>query len=416
MRNCIIAAVVLGLLTWQAARASEREMNRVLGQWQQQMAEFEAALSVADSEERRAMITPPSPEEIAPALWRSISGVTGTKRQLSKAEKKSAADIRANRAYEFEQEWAAPAVVWFINHADAFANLFRNDATSRIFFAEALLNSVLNTHFASPIIAEACPKLAESTSEKVFNIVEKIFTHNTAPAARACAALTLSSMLANPSLSASEGGDARVRSKRIYYIKQALSTAPGSTMYGSMSLTQAATEQIYHLRNLSTGAVPPQFQVTTQEGATATFPVQGKANLIFFWSPEEDTGLSIMRKQLALKTRYPELVLCPIVPHSSREEWQSMLSTNNITTCYMDDEKGTVGLSYRVSMLPMVVLVNERSRILYIGYPNMQLQTALDNLFSDKAAAGAKPAQAPPAPEPEGASDTPPALRPMPQF
>ena len=441
MKWMFAIAPLLGALALPALQAGEREMQQVLAQWNQQMAEYQAAMSVAASDEQRAGIAPPAPEEIAPALWKAVRARTGTREETlppsRKQGQRSAPQTRQFRTYEFEKEWAAPAVIWFINHPDAFAKLFENDPNRLTYFAEALLDSVHRVHFSHPQIAEACAKLAESTSSKVFEIAEKIYTRNTEPAARGCAALALSCMLANPALAASEGGAARTRSKRIYYIKQALNLAPEKTRFGSVSLTEAAEEEIYRLRNLAAGMAPPQLHVTSPDGKAATFPVLGKPNLIFFWSPGEDVGLSIMSKQTALMTRYPDLVLCPIVPHMEAAELQRLMQEHRISTCYMDNAEGSGGLAYRVRQLPMVALVNEKARLLYIGYPNLQLQTELDNLFNKTAAPEAKPAApeakpaaaptpaaapAPPSPPAQGtppapaASDTPPALRPMPEF
>lgn len=396
------------------ARAGEKEMNRALARWHQQVAEYQAALKYAENDARRAEIPPPSPHDIAPALWKAVSATTGTREEqttptIRKKGQRPAAQTRKVKTYEFDQEWAAPAVVWFINYPEAFAKLFENDAANMSVYADALLNSMLRVHYINPIVADACPKLAESTSDKVREIVEKIYNNNASANARACAALTLSTMLANPTLAAAEGGAGPARSKRIYYIKQALNIASGDTMYGAQTLTNAAEEQIYRLRNLSLGTIPPQIKVITQGGQTTVFPIPGKPNLIFFWSSTEDVGLSIMSKQQALTEQYPELVLCPIVANGNHEEWLRMLSSNGIRTCYMDDSKGSAGLLYRVSMLPMVVLLNERARIVYIGYPDMQLQAALDNLFNAKD-------KTTPQPQPAARPSAAPPLRPLPQL
>ena len=416
----ITHAIVALLCAWAmpSLQAGEKNMQQDLAHWNQQLAEYQAAVSLAATEEQRADITPPSAEEYAPILWRTIRARTGERLETPRASKpgKEPAKARKIATYEFDNAWAAPAVIWFINHPDAFAKLFENDPKNLSLFAEALLDSVQRVHYAHPQVGEVCHKLAESTSAKVFEIIEKIYNHNENPTARSCAALALSCMLAAPTLSAAEGGDARARSKRLYYIQQALRLAPEDARFGSVSLTEAAQEEIYRLQKLTPGKVPPQVTVATPEGKSATFPVAGKVNLLLFWSADEDVGLSIMSKQVALMTRYPELILCPIVPHEDTASWLSMLQQQHITTCYMDNAEGAAGLAYRVRRLPLAVLINENARIIYIGYPNLQLQTELDNLFSKKPAKAPAPQAppAPPAPAPQG--DTPPELRPMPQF
>ena len=394
-------------------------MQQALGEWQQQQAEYRAALSLATTEEQRAELTPPAPDEVAPKIWRAVSGVTGRKMLATKDKKEK----REVASYEFEEAWAAPAVIWLLQYPEAFAKVLESKPKDLSYFAQRILNSVQNTHYSVPGIAEACPKLAESTSDQGYKILEKIYTQNKDPKARSCAALALSIYLARPTMATAEGGYARTRSKRIYYLKQALSIAPGDTMYGRLSLTQVAEEQIYLLRTLSTGSIPPRMSLTdTAKMSKKLFPQEGKPNLIFFWSPTEEVGLQMMSKQSSLQKQYPGLVLCPVIPYGEADEVAAILQEHNIATCYMDDEKGTAGKDYRVSQLPLAVLVDARARILYIGYPDMQLQSALENLFNTEnqapvrrpAAVNTRPT-APAAPAAQG-SDTPPSLREMPQF
>lgn len=402
-------------------------MKQALGEWQQQMAEYKAVMKFATSDEQRAAVQPPSPDEIASKLWRSVCRETGSREETittyERAAKQGAQQRKkvektiTRKTYELEEDWAAPAVVWLVQHPEAFAKALENKPQELAYYARVILDSVLHKHYSNPIIAEACPKLAESVSDQGLKILEKIYTQNKDAKAKSCAALALSIMLANPTLASSEGGYARTRSKRIYYIHQALSTAPEDTMFGDVTLTEVAAEQAYRLRYLSTDCIPPRMNLTDMEGAPAVFPQEGKPNLIFFWSPTEELGLSMMSKQQALLKQYPGLTLCPIIPHADREEAARMLQENHISLCYMDDAQGTAGNSYRVSQLPLAILVSANARILYIGYPDMQLQTALDNCFNtSKTAAPAAPRPQAPAPDQAQPSDTAPKLRDMPQF
>lgn len=424
-------------------------MRQVLDMWEQQMLEYEAALSVAGSDEQREAIPPPPADDLAAALWKTVRGQTGTREVLLppepvqlptkpmsreeirewRATHKPVAKTQQIKTYEYEEAWAAPAVVWFLTHPEAFAKLFASNPKVLSENAQALLNSIYRIHYNNPAVAQVCPILAESTTADAYKTVEKIYEHSTDPASRASAALSLSIMLANPTLASAEGGQARVRSKQVYYLKQALNLAPQDATYGAASLTEVAEKQAYILRNLTVGSIPPRFEVSAPDGARATFPVIGKANLIFFWSPGEDVGVSIMSKQAALQARYPELVICPIVPHGDEAEIRQFMQDNGIANYYTDDSKGSTGEAYCIHQLPHAILTNERANILYSGYPDMQLQAALDAYFNkqkQQARNSATPpapvvrpaAPATPAPQPAADSgrDTAPALRPMPKF
>ncbi len=406
----------------QLCPADEQSMNQALDMWKQQEAEYQAALSVATTPEQRKSLPPPSTGEVAAALWKAVRTRTGTRevplQPKERRGKNAGKETRKVATYEFDEEWAAPAVVWFLNHPDDLAKLFEDSPQKLPTYAQALLESVKQKHFSSPLIADACAVLAGNSSKDVYDVLQKIYTQSTHQAARASAALAMSVMLANRNLVDEEGGPARARAKRLSLIRQALQLAPQDQKFGSVSLTDAAQELIYRIRRLDVGAIPPQLKLSDTQGAEQLFPVAGKPNLLFFWDPSEDVGLSIMQKQASLQKQYPQLVLCPIVVHGEREEWLKMLHDNGVQICYMDDEQGTGGRAYRVSQLPHAVLVDEHARILYSGYPDMQLQTAL-NEWQHGARKSPPPEQSPtPAPSdsPPPPDNSAPPLREMPQF
>lgn len=416
------AAVLLPL-----SRANEQQMKQALELWEQQEAEYHAALSVATTPEQRDAILPPSTGEVAEALWKSIRGLTGTRDVpdtagggRGKVDNRSQKKIKT---YEMDEPWAAPAVVWFLNHPESLAKLYEKDPQKLAVGAQALLNSVRYRHFGSPLIGEVCAKLAQNSGADVYEVLQKIYERNSHPAARGAAALAMSVMLANPTLAGEVGGRAHARAKRIYLIRQALILSPQDAQFGDVSLTDAAQELIYRISKLDEGAIPPRIKVVDAHGTDSLFPVVGKANLIFFWDPEEDVGFSIMRKQAALIAQYPQLVLCPVVVHRTREELEKLLRENGIKVCYMDDEQGTAGRAYRVSQLPHAVLVNEHSQVLYSGYPDMQLQSALNTWQKGAQESAASPLKQRAA-APEGSLDSHgspgqnsvPPLRKIPQF
>lgn len=439
MKRCCVLYALSALLAGfiLPASATETDMKKVLSSWEQQMSEYRAALEVAGGEEQRAAVRPPDGKELAAPLWKSISAKTREREewvQPSAAEKRKGAQptSRKKAAYEFEESWAAPAVFWFMERPDLFASLFEGKPRQLSFFANALLESVQRRHYASPLVASSCAVLAASPSVRSYEILEKVYTRNQSPAARGSAALAMSLMLGDSSVATVEGSDAMARSKRIYYLKQALNLAPEGARFGSSSLAEVATELAYTLRHLSVGSIPPQARLLDRNGKPALFPEPGKAHLLFFWSPDEELGSRLVTKKEALLRQYPDLIFCPITTHQEREKWLAMLSERGIELCYMDNEQNSTGKDYRVNQLPMAVLVDANCRILYIGYPDMKLQTALDRFFHSPQAKESKPKvsiggqeEAPviqPGSQPghpggnTAPSDEPPALREMPTF
>lgn len=362
-----------------AALATEAAMNQALTAWQNRLKEYHASVEQAPTPEAKAAVTAPDGMDIAPALWQSISGVTAT-RQEEVRGKKGEKQLRTMRNYEFEEIWAAPGVVWFINHPAALAAVIGADKPKLVTsFTNALLQSLRDTHYSAPAVADVCATLASGTSVDEYDTLEKIYTRNQDTTARACAAMGLSLMLNNPMVSGVAGSDTMVRGKRLYYLKQALLLSKDDTRFGDAPLTDVAAEQTYRLRRLSPGCVPPQLRVRDAQGKECLFPQPGKKHLLFFWTPQESVGAGLMARLKGLQQQYPDMELCPIAPAPATDEEEAALrEAAGETGTYTDDSEGTAGRDYRIEVVPTAVLLDEKSTILYIGYPDMKLRTALE--------------------------------------
>lgn len=386
----IVFLVTAALLPATIAHATEPAMRSALNKWEQQMSEFRAATQVARTEEQRAALKMPDGTDMAAEIWRSVNRKTGERMQLvrpSDYERMRGAKDEHKKvpSYEFDEPWAAPAVVWLMNHPQAFAGIYKGRERQVSYYANALLESIERLHYSSPHMAEVCAKLAESQSVRTYELLQKIYTRNQDLTSRANAAMAMCILLSNPTIQAAEGSAAMARSKQLYYLRQAVSISPENAMFGSTTLSEAAIEMAYVLRRLSVGCIPPRLKVIGMDGQPAIFPVTEKANLLFFWSPSEPLGLDIVRKQAQLAEQYPGLVFTPITVHAQQQEWVDALKEQGIVAnCFMDDAENSGGKAYRITQLPTAVLIGKDSRILFIGYPGLPLQTALDNLFNQQ--------------------------------
>lgn len=424
----LTAALTLAL----PALATQDAMTQALNAWNARLNEYKAAVQQAPTEEAKAAVAMPDGLDIAPALWQSVCGVTATRQEEVRGKKKGEKQLRSVRSYEFQQAWAAPAVVWFLNRPEALAAAIGADKPAPITaFTELLKKSLAEEHYLSPAVADVCATLAAGTSVDEYDTLEKIYTRNQDKNARACAALAMSLMLSNPMVQGIAGSEAMARGKRVYYLKQALLLSDDNTVFGGELLTDVAKEQAYRLRRLSVGCVPPQLKLRDAQGKESTFPVKDKLNLLFFWSPEESVGSGLIARMGDLQKKYPELVICPVTPAPADGESETPAAPEGLTL-YTDDAKGTAGKDYRISVVPTAVLLSPNSTILFIGYPDMRLQTALEQAARPTAVPATKrgtiiikdgteeapviqPGSVPKA-APAPSEDTPPELRDMPAF
>ncbi len=431
--NKFSAYLLTAALAGAAATASADvvAMQNALDHWDGLMQEYQAALQLAKTPDQLKAIEQPNGEEVALLLWHSVNKKTGKRKKLvqpTDAERLRGASDKYKEVatYEFEEHWAAPAVVWFLNHPQEFARVFGNKNRQISYFANAMLESVEQIHYASPHIADACAKLAESPSIRVYELLQKIYTRNQSPAAQAAAAMAMCIQLSNPTIASAEKSPEHARNKQLYFLRQAIILAPDNAMFGNVSLNDMAMEMSYAINNLSLDSIPPQMTLIDMNGNSVVFPKPGKPTLIFFWAPEESIGLDIVQRQELLAKQFPDLVFCPITTHQKQENWRAMLQQYNIPHCYMDNKENSSGLAYRVSQLPMAVLVDARCRILFIGFPNQQLQAALNNCFApanttqqtgaDNAPMLQPHSQPKPAESTPEHDNTPPPLRDMPEF
>lgn len=416
--------------------ATEAEMNRILSDWQQKVTEWQNAVQAAGTPEAQAAIPAPDVAATAPALWMSVSAQTGNRRETvtrGKGRKRREETVTVP-AYEFDQPWALPGIIWFLKHPESLSAAFDEEQQHQVtYYVEALVKALNRVHFANPAIRELCPVMVQNSGVREYELMQKIYNRNQDATTRACAALAMSLMLNNPMVSGVEGSAAMIRGKRIYYLKQALLLGDPSTPFGNSTLGEVAAEQTYRLRYLSEGCIPPRVRLRATDGRSVACPAEGKMNLLLFWTPEEPSGAALAEQVDKLKEKYPDLEVFPIAPFQTPEALQQAVqSVPAMQQSYIDDSKGSAGLAYRVTSIPTAVLISNRSTVLYIGTPGVQLQSALDKALkpqqtqrpkvsiepAEKEAPviqpGSQPKPAPPPPAAE--NDSPPALRDMPEF
>ena len=319
----LMTAALAGSL---AASATEEDMTRVLNVWNQQYSEYKAALQFAEDAEARAQIKEPDGAEIAEELWKSICGKTG--------ERRGAKDTERKDTYEFQEAWAAPAVIWFVQHPAGLAQALskkKNPQKEIAYYADLLLDSLHHVHYAHPSMRDVCAKLAEGSTAREYEILEKVYSRNQDKDARGCAALAMSIMLTNPLISSIGGSEAEIRAKRVYYLKQSLTLTQDSTMFGNAKLSEVASEQAYHLRYLMTGSVPPQITVKDMHGAAVKVPQQGKPHLLIFWAPDAEAGGDIVRGIDKMRTAHPGLEIVPVTYFATPDTIQQIAQQAGVT-------------------------------------------------------------------------------------
>ena len=372
----LIAAATLAITP--LAMATESAMKQALARWQQQVNQYEEAVKNAPSDDARASLTPPDGRDIAPMLWQSINGRTGTR--------KNEKGIESIPTFEFEKSWALPGIVWILEHPQAFTAAFNEDEQDQLnYFSTAIISSLQRVHYHNPEVGAIAPSISLSASVRDYEILRKIYEKNRNKEARAAAAMGMSLMLNNPVITSVEGSEAMARAKRLYYLKQSLLLGSKDSMFGKQKLVDVALDQAYFLKHLAPGAIAPMLKLKDAQGETHQFPTPGNNTLLLFWSPDSHLSVDMLRDVDKFRTQYPEVEICPIMPFCTAEEQQDTLNNLGIDSSYLDDANGTASTTYRIISTPSVILINKQCRILYGGAPDIKLQTALESLCAKNA-------------------------------
>jgi len=448
MKTFPLYSLLLIIFFSKPLHASEKNMLHILQQWDEQVENyFEKIKQAPDEESRHAILQQaPQPDSIASALWNSTSAQSGERRitlPRTDLEKKQGRPARTRNipSYQYEEKWAAPAIAWWIQYPNSLKSVINKQQLPRI--SDALIQSIEKTHYRHPAIANACAALAKKAEAKSLKLLHKIHQKNPDKKARALAALALSIILDNKDIRILEGNEESIPAKQIYYIRFALQNAPLGTKYGHNKLDSVAIEQLYKINKLSIGRTPPQFTVKNLRGQNRTMPTSNQAYILFFCNLNDALSREIINKASALQKNYPGIHICPITTGYDTKELLEFIDENrvnpdikyyNANAIYIDED-GKAGSAYRIHSTPTAALISHRGTLLYLGYPDIKFQSAINNYANevkrDTAALQRKKtrltpdlqkATKPTKPSnerrkaPSHADDKLPALRPLPQF
>ncbi len=411
--NRLLAFVCLAALHASSLNAGEAALQRALAKWDLQLREWAAAVDQAATAEERARAQAGKPDgmDLAQELWKAVG---------------------YRSMYE---TWACPAVVWWLNHPHALAKVVPPAELKTAF--SRFWKAIDAVHYQDPRIAGACEALSRSNDVRVYRMLAKIYAANPDDRARGCAAMGLALYLnrTNVLSEAEWGGKDMMRAKRLFYVREALLKAPGAP-FGDSTIDKVAAEEVYRLRNLSEGSIPPMVSVLDSGGKAVNLPVRNRPTILLFCTPGDEASASVLSRSVVFQSQYPEFVFCPVISSMSREEASAALAEQGIACDFYLDPDGEAARAWRMEEWPRVALISERCRLLYYGAPNLDFQTRLDACKAERehdAAAlkqGAPPSggnggrpqparpsapAASPSPAPGGESE-PPDLRPMPKF
>lgn len=413
--NRLLALVCAAPLLAAPLFANEAALQKALAKWDLQLKEWEAAVEQAATpvEKERIQAEKPDGTELAQELWKAVG-------------------YRSMR-----ETWACPAIVWWLNHPHALTQVVPPAELPEVF--SHFWKAIDAVHYQDPRIAGACEALSRSNDVRVYRMLAKIYAANPDDRARGCAAMALALYLNRPNAfsEAEWGGKDMMRAKRLFYVREALLKAPGAP-FGDGTVDEAASEEVYRLRNLSEGSIPPIITVLDMNGKSVRLPMRDKPTVLFFCTPNDEASMSMLSRAAVFETQYPEFAFCPVISSMSRQEAAAALAEQGADCKFFLDPRGEAAQAWRMKEWPRVALISQRCRLLYYGVPNLDFQTLLDACKAEQerdalslqegssSNSPAEPPRSKPSPAPAvepadagplpGTDSQPPDLRPMPSF
>ncbi len=381
-KSILSISLALSCLYPSLVQASEQGMNEALKQWEQEIGEYQAALNNTKDETQRNLLlaNPPSGESMAKKLWKETYYRIGTreiteKKTTAPKNRFDVAKVKKIPVYAYEETWAAPAVAWWITHPQALASIINQQQCSRVI--AAMIDSIERTHFDKACMADVCAPLSSLSSMQAYECLKKIHIHNTNMAAKANAAMGLSLMLNKAPIRSIEGSEDMADAKRIYYIKEALSIAPKGCMFGNVPIEVPANEQIHLVTKLSPGRVPPQISVLDAEKRQLMFPIPNQAQILLFWSPDNQESIALLRRTGDLAAKYPQIKIIPIAVGADLESIKQCQESEGINIPSYSDQAGSAAKEYRIGVLPYVAFLGNTNTLVYLGYPDLNFQSKI---------------------------------------
>ncbi len=414
--SSIIALLALSSSVF-LSHANEQSMNKALSAWNKANAEITAALKQTTDPEERAILqrSAPKAEVTAKALWNSISKRLGTRLvQYTSNGKKMEKRVPT---FEYEELWAAPAVIWLLQHSDALGRSLSSSAYSHAL--KSLLDSVERVHYIHPDMAQLSHILVRTPSVRSYEILEKVFMNNSSPRAQSCAALAMSIMLRDENVYSIEGSKEMAQAKRLFYIRHALRTAPANTTFGALRIEEVALEELYLIQQLEEGSIPPLISVIDEKN-TIELPVADRVQILFFWEKNDPASLAVLKTLTKVKEKYPFADFYAITTGIDRSELTNAIpeASRSVVKSYLDPKADAI-YAYRVPKASYAVLINEKGRLLYRGEPNLKLEAALAQYQVNQSGRSEKDGKPDPIispSEPEESTGEAPPLRPIPDF
>lgn len=353
--------ILIALFITLHAHASPAEAERIKRGYELSSETWELKLKIAQTpaEKQELLAKRPDPATTAAELWQTI-------------------------APSLNEDWSIPYAAFFLNITRNLTIVGADGNVAPGFTEERqrIVEIFTKNHLKKPGIGPFCIALADSGEPHALPLLEKIITENPDDLTKGVAALGASLLLKNL-------GDApEVMKKRLNYLRVAIINAADQNI-GGISVADIASDELYIIRYLSKGRVPPDFSGADVAGRVVRLSdFKNKITIVLFWDAKTADTDKVIQLTNRLVDKYvgKPVAILGVTPESLariRElQADGSIKWNNII-----DPADKIAGEYKITARPLAIVLDEKGIIEYTGSMGSFVDLTVDALLQGDAPA-----------------------------
>lgn len=332
--------------------ASPEEAQRIKRSFELSQETWELKMKIANTAEEKQALwnAQPSPQATAAELWDILSAA-------------------------LPETWSIPYATFFLNLTQHLQGVDPTVTQQR----KAVIESFAKHHLKQPDIGEFCIALAQSANPGSLSLLEKISSENPTKSTQGIASLGAALILKTL------GDTPEIIKKRLTHLRAAIIHSADQKI-GETTVADIAADELYIIRYLTKGRVPPEFSGTDTAGRIIKLSdFKGKITILLFWdasSPDTDKMIQLTNQWVTKYANHPVSIIG--ITHEPLQRIRELQADGSIEWNNLIDPKQEIPKLYRVQNLPAVYVLNQKNEIAYTGSPGSFVELTIDAMLSNE--------------------------------
>ena len=245
----------------------------------------------------------------------------------------------------------------------------------------AIREAVKKHHLQSsnPGLTEMCMALVDVPDPSSLTILEKIERGHPSKKVQGVAALGISMLLQTL------GDEGEVMRRRLSMLRKAIIES-AEVEFDGVTVAKIAEDELYVISHLSKGRVAPELAGKDVAGrAMKLSDYKGKVVVLLFWSTAGGDVEQLIRISKELVGHYRDKPFALLGVNSDpAATLRQLVAAGVVAWPNISDPMGSLAAEYRVSALPLALVIDQSGVIRYIGSPGSFVDLTVEAVLSGK--------------------------------